>query len=163
MLGLDPVAARLFLPFVLLIGLYVSWTDLKGMRIPNASVVTLALVFVVLGPFVLPFEIYGWRLVHLVVVLVLGFALTVAGVMGAGDAKFLAAAAPYVALVDLRLMFMLLAATMLAAFATHRAAKHTALRRLAPDWESWERSRDFPMGTALSTALTLYVALAAFS
>lgn len=163
MLGLAPDAARLFLPFVALIGLYVSWTDLKGMRIPNASVMTLALIFVVLGPFVLPLDIYGPRLLHLVVVLVAGFALSVMGVMGAGDAKFLAAAAPYIALADLRLVFMILAATMLAAFATHRAAKYSPLRRLAPDWESWTRDKDFPMGTALSTTLTLYVALAAFS
>ncbi|WP_407492289.1 prepilin peptidase [Pseudooceanicola sp. MF1-13] len=163
MLGLAPDAARLFLPFALVIGLYVSWTDLKGMRIPNASVMVLALVFVVLGPFVLPIDVYGFRLLHLVVVLVLGFALSVVGVMGAGDAKFLAAAAPFVALADLRLVFMLLAATMLAAFATHRVARRTPLRRLAPDWESWTRDKDFPMGTALSTTLTMYLALAAFS
>lgn len=163
MLGLAPAAAQLFLPFVAAIGLYVSWTDLKGMRIPNGSVILLALVFLVLGPFVLPIDVYGLRLLHLLAVLVLGFALTVMGVMGAGDAKFLAAAAPFVALADLRLMFMLLATTMLAAFVTHRVIKHTPLRRLAPDWESWTRDKDFPMGTALSTALTLYLALAAFS
>lgn len=163
MLGLAPDAARLFLPFVGLIGLYVSWTDLKGMRIPNASVMLLALVFVVLGPFVLTMDVYGLRLLHLVVVLIVGFALSVMHIMGAGDAKFLAAAAPFVALADLRLVFMLLAATMLAAFVTHRVIKRTPLRRMAPDWESWTRDKDFPMGTALSTALTLYVALAAYS
>ncbi|WP_375175259.1 prepilin peptidase [Pseudooceanicola sp.] len=163
MLALDPVAARLFLPFVLVIGLYVSWSDLRAMRIPNGSVILLALAFVVLGPFVLPFEIYGFRLIHLAVMLVCGMILTALRVMGAGDAKFIAAAAPYIAIADLHLVFMILAATILAAFATHRMAKHSPLRRLAPDWESWDRTRDFPMGTALSTALTLYVALAAFT
>ena len=163
MLALDAGAARLFLPFVALIGLYVSWSDMKGMRIPNGSVVLLAAVFVVLGPFVLPLEVYGFRLIHLVVMLVGGMILTALRVMGAGDAKFIAAAAPFVAMGDLRLVFMILAATMLAAFLTHRATKHSPLRRLAPDWESWDRGRDFPMGTALSTALTLYVALAAFT
>jgi prepilin peptidase CpaA len=163
MLGLDPVAARAFLPFVLVIGLYVSWRDLRALRIPNGSVVLLALVFIVLGPFVLPLEVYGFRLIHLVVMLVCGIILTALRVMGAGDAKFIAAAAPFVAIADLRLVFMILAATMLAAFATHRGAKHSPLRRLAPSWESWDRGRDFPMGTALSTALTLYIAMAAFS
>lgn len=163
MLALDPVAARVFLPFVLLIGMYVSWSDMRAMRIPNGSVLLLALVFVVLGPFVLPLEVYGFRLIHLVVMLVCGIILTALRVMGAGDAKFIAAAAPFIAIADLRLVFMVLAATMLAAFATHRLAKRTPLRRLAPDWESWERQRDFPMGTALSTTLTLYVALAAFA
>ncbi|WP_136634703.1 prepilin peptidase [Pseudooceanicola onchidii] len=163
MLALDPVAARAFLPFVAVIGLYVAWSDLRAMRIPNGSVILLALVFILIGPFVLPLEVYGFRLIHLVVMLVGGIVLTALRVMGAGDAKFIAAAAPFVALADLRLVFMILAATMLAAFATHRAAKRTPLRRLAPDWESWDRKRDFPMGTALTTALTLYVALAAFS
>lgn len=163
MLGLDPVAARVFLPFVLLIGLYVSWSDLRAMRIPNASVLLLALVFIVLGPFLLPLDVYGFRLIHLVVMLVGGIILTALRVMGAGDAKFMAAAAPFVSLVDLRLIFMILAACMLAAFVTHRLIKRTPLRRLAPDWESWEREHDFPMGTALSTALTLYVGLAAYS
>lgn len=163
MLGLDPVAARLFLPFVLVIGLYVSWSDLRAMRIPNGSVILLALVYIVLGPFVLPLEIYGARLIHLVAMLVCGIILTALRVMGAGDAKFIAAAAPFVAIADLRVLFMILAATMLAAFATHRGAKYSPLRRLAPDWESWERERDFPMGTALSTTLTIYVALAAYS
>ena len=163
MLGLDPAAARAFLPFVLLIGLYVSWSDLRAMRIPNGSVILLAMVFVVIGPLVLPLEVYGFRLIHLVVMLVCGIILTALRVMGAGDAKFIAAAAPFVALADLRLVFMILAATMLGAFVTHRVVKRTALRQLAPDWESWDRGRDFPMGTALTTALTLYVALAAFS
>jgi prepilin peptidase CpaA len=163
MLGLDPVAARAFLPFVLLIGLYVAWSDLRAMRIPNGSVILLALVFVVIGPMVLPFDVYGFRLIHLGVMLVCGIILTALRVMGAGDAKFIAAAAPFVAIADLRLVFMILAATMLGAFVTHRVAKRTPLRRLAPDWESWDRGRDFPMGTALTTALTLYVALAAFS
>ena len=163
MLALAPEAARLFLPFVVLIGVYVSFNDLKAYRIPNGSVILLAMVFVVLGPFVLPFDVYGFRLIHLVVMLVGGIVLTALRVMGAGDAKFIAAAAPFVALADLRLMFMILAATMLAAFVTHRIVRRTPLRRLAPDWQSWDGGRDFPMGTALSTALSIYVALAAFS
>lgn len=163
MLGLDPVAATAFLPFVLLIGLYVSWSDMRAMRIPNGSVILLALVFVVIGPFVLPLDVYGFRLIHLVVMLICGIILTALRVMGAGDAKFIAAGAPFIAIADLRLVFMVLAATMLAAFVTHRLTKMTPLRRLAPDWESWERRRDFPMGTALSTTLTLYLAMAAFA
>lgn len=163
MLALDPGAARVFLPFVFLIGLYVSWSDLRAMRIPNASVVILALVFVLIGPFVLPFEVYGFRLIHLAAMLLCGIIMTALRVMGAGDAKFIAAAAPFIAIADLRVVLMILAATMMAAFATHRLIKHSPLRRLAPDWESWNRTRDFPMGTALSTTLTVYVALAAFA
>ena len=33
--------------------------------------------------------------------------------------------------------------------------------RLAPDWESWDRTRDFPMGLALGPALVIYLGLGA--
>jgi prepilin peptidase CpaA len=161
MMALDPFAARVFLPFVALIGLYVAWSDLRGMRIPNASVILLAAVFVVLGPFLVPIEIYGPRLLHLLVMLLVGFAANALRLMGAGDAKFIAAAAPFVALADVGAIIPIFAANMLAAFVTHRLVKRTPLRRLAPDWESWDRGREFPMGTALSTTLTIYLVLAA--
>ncbi|MGI3170544.1 prepilin peptidase [Pseudooceanicola sp. C21-150M6] len=161
MFALDPLAALVFLPGAALIGLYISWTDLSGMRIPNGSVLALAGLFVVLGPLVLPLDIYGYRLLHLVVMLLFGMAATAAGAMGAGDSKFIAAAAPYVALPDSLFLMILFSGCLLAAVATHRLAKHSFLRRLAPDWQSWSRGREFPMGTALSTTLTLYLLLAA--
>ena len=99
-----------FLPFVLPICFYVAFTDLALMKITNKAVLVLGAVFVLLGPIVLPsIDLYFWRLLQIVVVLVAGIALNAAGVMGAGDAKFLAAAAPYVALGDLRLMAVLFA------------------------------------------------------
>lgn len=138
---------------------FTCWSDLRGMRIPNGTVLLLAGAFVILAPFVMPFDTYLWRLLQLVVMLLLGIVANGAGLVGAGDAKFAAAAAPYVALGDLRLLLALFAANVLAAFATHRLAKHTPLRRLAPDWESWTRGRDFPMGLALGGTLSIYLVL----
>ena len=74
---------------------------------------------------------------------------------------FLAAAAPYIAVGDLNLILPLFAAVLLAAYGAHRLAKFTALRRLAPDWDSWEQGRKFPMGFALGPPLALYLGLAA--
>ena len=88
-------------------------------------------------------------------------ALGAAGAFGAGDAKFIAAAAPFIALGDLRLVIALFMATLLAAAVAHRGAKHTPLRRLAPHWESWEKGRKFPMGLALGPALAIYLILGA--
>ena len=95
------------------------------MRITNQAVLVLIAIFVVLGLFLLPFETYLWRLLSLVIVLVIGIVLNAAGVMGAGDAKFAAAAAPFIAMSDLRLLMMLFMATLLAAAATHRGVKYT--------------------------------------
>lgn len=153
--------AMWYLPFVLPICLYVAFTDLALMKITNQAVILLALVFVVVGFFLMPFTDYLWRLAALVIVLVVGIILNAAGVLGAGDAKFIAAASPYIALGDLRLMMALFMATLLAAAVAHRGAKYTPLRRLAPHWESWERGKKFPMGLALGPTLAIYLILGA--
>ncbi|UOA13992.1 MULTISPECIES: prepilin peptidase [Sulfitobacter] len=160
-MAISATAALWFLPFVLPICLYVAFTDMKQMRITNQAVLVLTAIFVMLGLFLLPFETYLWRLLSLVIVLVIGIVLNAAGVMGAGDAKFAAAAAPFIAMGDLRLLMMLFMATLLAAAATHRGVKYTPLRRLAPDWQSWQETKKFPMGLALGTTLGLYLILGA--
>lgn len=131
------------------------------MRITNPTVLALAAVFVVIGPIALPLETYLWHLLAMAAALVVGIFLNGAGVMGAGDAKFIAAGVPFVALGDLRLMMALLMATILAAAATHRGVKYSPIRKLAPDWTSWEQSKKFPMGLALGPSLAIYLILGA--
>ncbi|MFK7836578.1 MAG: prepilin peptidase [Sulfitobacter sp.] len=153
--------AMWFLPFVLPICLYVAFTDMAQMKITNQAVIALALVFVALGIFLFPFAEYLWRIAAMVIVLVLGIVLNAAGALGAGDAKFAAAAAPFIALGDLRLLMALFMATLLAAAVAHRGAKYTPLRNIAPHWESWSRGKKFPMGLALGPCLAIYLILGA--
>ena len=87
-------------------------------------------------------------------------ALIASGAVGAGDAKFAAAAAPFIALGDLRILLALFAANLLAAFTTHRIVKYTPLRRVAPNWQSWNMGWKFPMGLSLGGTLGLYLILA---
>lgn len=154
-------SALLFLPFALPICVYVAFSDMRDMRIPNQMVVALFLVFAVVGLFALPLDVYAWRYLHVIVVLVAGIALNAGGVMGAGDAKFAAAAAPFIHVGDVRFLMALFAANLLAAFVTHRIGKHTGLRRIAPHWISWT-NRKFPMGLALGGTLAIYLALGAW-
>ncbi len=150
------------LPFALPICIWVAWSDMKFMKIPNQAVMALGIVFIVIGLIAVPLAEYPWRLLQLVVVLLIGFVLNMIGSIGAGDAKFAAAAAPYFAPGDARLLIYLFAAVLLAAFLTHRLARHVpALRRMTPDWQSWER-KDFPMGLALGGTLAIYLLLGAF-
>jgi len=160
-MAVDATNALWFLPFVLPICLYVAFTDMAQMKITNQAVIALTLVFVILGVFLMPFTDYLWRLAALVIVLVVGIILNAAGALGAGDAKFAAAAAPFIALGDLLLLMNLFAATLLAAIVAHRGIKHTPLRRLAPEWASWEQGKKFPMGLALGPALAIYLVLGA--
>ncbi|MCK0149442.1 prepilin peptidase [Marivita sp. S6314] len=157
-MDISAYSALLFLPFALPICIYVAFSDMRDMRIPNQMVVLLFLVFAVVGLIALPLDVYAWRYVHVIVVLVAGIALNAGGVMGAGDAKFAAAAAPFIQLGDVRFLVALFAANLLAAFVTHRIGKYTALKNVAPHWESWTNAK-FPMGLALGGTLALYLGL----
>ena len=153
-------AALWLLIFATPVALYVAWTDLKAMRIPNMAVLALLAVFLVVGLITLPLPVWGWSLVHFVVVLVIGFVISLTGGFGAGDAKFAAAMAPFVAVGDLRLFLVLLCAVSLAAFVVHRAMRALPfIRRATPDWQSWQR-KEFPFGLALGPSLIFYLALA---
>ncbi|WP_417727109.1 prepilin peptidase [Roseovarius sp.] len=154
-------AALWFLPFVLPVCAWVAVSDLRRMKIPNTAVLTLAGIFLVVGLIALPLADYPWRLVQLAVMLVAGIAMNAVGLMGAGDAKFIAAAAPFVALGDAASLCLIFAATLLGAFVTHRIIKHSPLRRLAPDWQSWASGKKFPMGFALGGTLAIYLGLGA--
>ncbi len=160
-MAITAYSALWFLPFVLPICFYVAFTDLRDMRITNQAVLVLGGLFVIVGLIALPLPVYGIRLLQMLGVLVVGVVLNSAGAVGAGDAKFAAAAAPYVAGGDLRLLLAVFAANLLAAFLTHRLAKYTALRRIAPGWKSWDMGWKFPMGLSLGGTLAIYLLLGA--
>ncbi|MBZ8117681.1 prepilin peptidase [Roseovarius sp. LXJ103] len=160
---LSSTAALWFFPLVLPICIWVAWNDMAAMKIPNKAVVALVVVYLIVGLIALPLDLYAWRLVHLVVVLLAGIAINAAGLVGAGDAKFAAAAAPFIAIGDLQLLGLIFAANLLAGYTAHRIAKYTPLRQLAPDWESWDRGKKFPMGLCLGGTLAIYLGLAIFN
>jgi prepilin peptidase CpaA len=157
MLATSAPTALWFLPFTVPIAIWVAWSDLKFMRIPNKAVLALGAVFLLIGPLALPLADWGWRWLHLAVILGLGFAANAARLLGAGDAKFAAAMAPFLALDDLRFVLGLFCACLLAAFASHRALRALPVFRSATaDWASWTH-KDFPMGLALAGTLIFYL------
>ncbi len=152
----------LLLPFALAISIWVSWSDMKFMKIPNKAVLALlgvwlvvGLVAVVLTPLPIKAWAFGW--VFAAGVLALGFVANAAGLVGAGDAKFAAAMAPFFVGGNLRMILGLYAACLLGAFAAHRLARVIPpFRRATEDWASWT-DKDFPMGLALSGTLIFYL------
>jgi prepilin peptidase CpaA len=165
-LSLTFTEALWFLPLVLPICVWVALSDLREMRIPNVAVLALTGVFLVIG-LVLVFglgawtlETYLWRLAALGIVLVIGFVISSLGLVGAGDAKFAAAMAPFVAWGDGLFFLMLFALVLIGSWLTHRTAGRVpALRRATADWASWDQGKLFPMGVALAGALAIYLAL----
>lgn len=148
------------LPLVAPIAIWVAISDLRTMKIPNRAVLALIAVFAVCGPLVLPLDDYLWRWSHFAVVLVAGFLLNAAGALGAGDAKFAAAMAPFIPTEDIALFLVIFSLTSIAAFVLHRAASRiAAIRQRTVGWESWSR-REFPAGLALGPSLLIYLAAA---
>lgn len=134
---------------------------MKFMKIPNKAVLALMIVFVIIGLVAIPLAEYPWRLLQFAMILAIGFILNMIGGVGAGDAKFAAAMAPFVAPGDARLIIILFAAVLLASFATHRTFKRLSFfRARTTDWLSWEKY-DFPMGLALAGTFIFYLLLGA--
>lgn len=165
MLGLSaPAAYTVLLVLILPVCAWVVWSDLKTMKIPNKAVVAVMVIYFFAGLLVLPLDTWLWRWLSFAVVLALGFLLNMIANVGAGDAKFAAAAAPFIAqrADHIILVLILFAAFLLGAFFSHRLLRAIpAVTRLTPDWVSWKR-KDFPMGLALVGTLVTYLVLMAF-
>lgn len=162
-MDLSATAAAVFLLAAVPISGFVIFSDLARMKIPNVAVGALVLAYAIMGVFVLPFDQYLWHWTHLGFLLLVGIILNAAGAMGAGDAKFIAAAGPYLATNDLRLLIPLFSACLLAGFVAHRIARASPIRKAVPHWESWNAGRRFPMGFPLGMTLVFYLAFVALA
>jgi prepilin peptidase CpaA len=159
---ISPLAAAILLPFAAFVGLWVSWSDLKFMKIPNQASYVILAVWIVVGILVVPLKLWALGLGLAVAVLVVTFIMNAAGLIGGGDAKFAAAMAPAFIGADIRLLCAIYVACSLGALAAHRLLKYIPpFRRATPDWKSWTHS-GFPFGTTLSATLIFYL-LAALS
>jgi prepilin peptidase CpaA len=128
------------------------------MIIPNRINIALFLVFVILGIFIFPLPEYGIRLVQAAVMLFIGIFLTVAGVMGGGDSKLLAASAPFIALQHIPTFIFALALMSLAAVCAHRILGRIPLfKQHVADWTSWGTRSNFPFGVPIAVTVSLYL------
>ena len=153
--------ALVFLPFVLPIAIWVAWSDMARMKIPNKAVLAMGALWPLLGWIVFPWQLWLIGFAIMAVVLVAGFIGNLAGLFGAGDAKFAAAMAPVFTAGDPMFIATLYAVCSIGAFVVHRGARAMPVVRAAtPDWKSWTHNK-FPMGLALASMVVLYL-LAAF-
>ena len=155
--------ALVFLPFVLPIAIWVAWSDMARMKIPNKAVMAMAALWPLLCWIAFPWDwqLWLWGFGLMGIVLLAGFIGNAAGLFGAGDAKFAAAMAPIFVYGDPMFIAALYAFCSIGAFAVHRGMKQVpAIRRATPDWKSWTHNK-FPMGLALASMVVIYL-LAAF-
>lgn len=142
-------------------------TDLRTMKILNKTNIGLFATFMIVGLFVVPLPEYGIRILQAAVMMAVGIALMATRQMGGGDAKFLAAMAPYIALSDAPKFLMLLSAMALVTLALHRLIGAVpAVRPMLVNFHSWDASQSgkgmkgkFPYGVTLGVSLSIYLAL----
>lgn len=154
--------ALILLVPVLPIAIWAAGSDLKRMKIPNVAVLALAAVWPLLGWLAVDsWSSWFWGFALMGIVFVLGFLLYTTGTFGAGDAKYSAAMAPmFVGSSILRILLIILVC-MIGALILHRLARSVpAVRKMTPDWQSWEQRLYFPFGLALSAIVVLYLVAA---
>ena len=135
-----------------------AWSDMRSMILSNRMVLATLAVFVLVGPMVLPFGDYLFRLGVAAVILEVMIGLFALGAVRGGDAKYLTALIPYFAPGDLFQAAHLLGVVGLSAFITHRVfARIPAVRRMTPDWLSWRAKRHFPYGLVLAGSQIFYL------
>ena len=86
----------IFLAVAAPFALWSAWSDLKYMKIPNILVMLMTGAFLISGVILLPLDVFLWRLLGGLIVLVIGFTLFSLGGIGGGDAKFAAAMALFI-------------------------------------------------------------------
>lgn len=156
---LTQTGALILLVPVLPIAIWAAVSDMKRMKIPNKAVLALAALWPLLGWMaVATWTTWLWGFALMAIVLVVGYLLYSTGTFGAGDAKYAAAMAPIFVGADFGTMLLLIAAGLLGALAAHLVMRSIpAVRRLTPDWESWQQRRFFPLGFAMSGILVIYL------
>lgn len=160
-MGMTAQAAFWFLPAVIPIAIFISWNDMRSMKITNNSVIVLIATYALLGPFAFGFEMYLWQWLHFPIVLVVCLILWMLRLMGGGDAKMIAAMAPFFVVADLELILRLFVACLISALIVHSLFRFTPLKKPVAEWQSWNAGRYFPKGFPLSMTLLLYLVFAA--
>lgn len=159
---ITPTGALILLVPVLPIAIWAASSDLKRMKIPNQSVLAMAAVWPALGWLAVPtWSAWLWGFAIMAIVLVALYLLYTTGTFGAGDAKYAAAMSGIFVGTPIVFFLMLVAGSMIGALILHRIARGIpAIRRMTPDWISWEQRRYFPFGLALSMIVVFYLVAA---
>ncbi len=146
---------------ILPIAVWVAWSDMKLMKIPNKAVMAMAAIWVLFGWLTVSWVAWAWGFALLAIVLVIGFVLSSLRMLGAGDAKFAAAMAPFFTGADTTLTLIIVSGCLFGAVIIHRILRSIpAVRTATPDWVSWTHHK-FPAGLALAGMVVIYH-LAAF-
>jgi len=142
------------------IGVYISWTDMKYMRIPNMACLALFGSFLVLGFLIFDLQDYGIRVAQAFIMLFIGMFLTGIGLVGGGDSKYAAAMAPFIAYTHILQFIFIVGIISFVSIGLHKLIAITpGLKSRTQNWVSWKTHGMFPFGVTLAGSLVAYLFL----
>ena len=135
-----------------------AWFDLKALRIPNWCVLAVLALFLVTGLWGLPLDVFAWRLLHGVIVLVLGFGLysVAGGHVGGGDIKLIAALTPFIPGAHVGFVLLVFVLVCFAGLLIHRMVR-AFLRGRKTGWAALDQRQFFPVGLLLGGTIMIYL------
>lgn len=140
--------------------IYVMWSDLKHLRIPNWVVLAVLAIFVVTGLWGLPLDTFLWRLVHGLAFLVIGFGIfsVAGGKVGGGDMKLIAVLVPFVAAADALFVLLVYTVVTFAGLFLHRMIR-AYLRGREIGWRAFDQNIYYPVGLVLGVTILVYLGI----
>ena len=139
---------------------YVMWSDLKSLRIPNWVVLAVLGIFVVTGLWGLPLETFLWRLVHGAVAIAIGFGIfaVARGKVGAGDMKLIAVLVPFVAGAHALWVLLIYTVVTFVGLLIHRLIR-AYLRGRETGWLALDQKIYYPVGLVLGITILVYLGI----
>jgi len=146
------VATAVMVPLTLAI----AAIDARTLKIPNWSVLAVFVAFLLTGSWGLPFDVFLWRIGYAVATLVVGFLLyqVVAGQVGAGDLKLIAALAPFLSganLIAFLVFYVILSAVGLGVYFVAKRVVNPG----TTGWKALSQSVYYPAGVLLAPAMAM--------
>ena len=137
---------------------YVIWSDLKSLRIPNWCVLAVLGVYVVTGLWGLPIETFLWRLAYAAGFLVIGFGIfaLAGGKVGAGDMKLITVLIPFVSASDVLFVLFVYGLVTLVGLMIHRLIR-ARLRGRKNGWMAIDQAIYYPVGLVLGVTTLIYL------
>jgi len=152
--------AALFMATALLLPLmgYITYSDMRWLRIPNWSVLAVFGAFLVTGIWGLPIDVFLWRCAYAVIALAVGLLIynLAQGSVGAGDLKLIAALAPFLSLttlLDFILVYVVVSIIGTVFFMIMR--RRNRRRGVKDPWKAFGETIYMPAGVFLGISISI--------
>ncbi|MEM9145445.1 MAG: prepilin peptidase [Pseudomonadota bacterium] len=137
---------------------YITYSDMRYLRIPNWSVLAVFGVFIATGVWGMPFETFLWRVAYALIALAVGILVynLAQGGIGAGDLKLIAALAPFLSQANLvEFMLIYVAVSILGALFFMTMRRRNRRRGAENPWKAFGATIYMPAGVFLGISISI--------